>query len=106
MVARHADGRAGLLAPASSAFVDHNAIVGMDPEIANALVCELQRHLTQPAFTHLHQWEAGDTAIWHNRKTAHATTHYDPSVGGPRVMWRTTVKALAATAAATVDARL
>ena len=78
----------------------------MDPEIANALVCELQRHLTQPAFTHLHQWEAGDTAIWHNRKTAHATTHYDPSVGGPRVMWRTTVKALAATAAATVDARL
>ena len=46
--------------------------------------------VTRPQFTTVHQWRAGDLAVWDNRVTIHAATWYDHEVH-EREMWRTTV---------------
>jgi len=55
-----------------------------------ALLDELMRHLTRPAFVYVHEWTAGDLVVWDNRCLAHAATWFDAATLA-RVMWRTTV---------------
>ncbi len=54
------------------------------------LLYELMTHLTQPRFTYVHEWEAGDLVIYDNRSLLHAATWFDAERYG-RLMWRTTV---------------
>ncbi|MEM8842095.1 MAG: TauD/TfdA family dioxygenase [Pseudomonadota bacterium] len=55
-----------------------------------ALVEELLRHITQPAFVYAHHWRPGDLVIADNRCLLHAATWFDADTHA-REMWRTTV---------------
>lgn len=63
---------------------------GPDGEGA-ALLYELMAHFTQPRFTYVHNWSAGDLVIYDNRNLAHAATWFDAE-RYQRLMWRTTVR--------------
>lgn len=54
------------------------------------LLYELMHHITQPRFTYVHEWDAGDMVIYDNRCVLHCATWFDAARHG-RVMWRTTV---------------
>ncbi len=61
------------------------------PDGAGAeLLYELMTHLTQPRFTYVHDWSAGDLVIYDNRSLVHAATWFD-AAAHKRLMWRTTV---------------
>ena len=62
---------------------------GPDGEGAKILY-EVMTHFTQPRFTYIHEWDAGDIVIHDNRNTVHSATWFDAKKHG-RVMWRTTV---------------
>ena len=62
---------------------------GPDGEGAK-LLYELMTHFTQPQFTYIHDWDAGDLVIHDNRNTIHSATWFDAKKYG-RIMWRTTV---------------
>jgi taurine dioxygenase len=67
--------------------------IGMEPGPKGdgaALLDELMRHITQPRFVYVHEWDLGDLLVWDNRCLMHAATWYDAEKL-ERVMWRTTV---------------
>ena len=69
------------------------AFVGMEPGPwgdGAELLYELMIHYTQPKFSYVHEWEAGDLIIYDNRTLVHAATWFDAEKH-PRRMWRTTV---------------
>jgi taurine dioxygenase len=53
------------------------------------LLDELMGHMTQPDFTHMHQWKPGDLVIWDNRSAMHAPTPFDDQAH-ERLMFRLT----------------
>lgn len=55
------------------------------------LLYELMSHYTAPAFTYVHEWDAGDLVIYDNRSTIHSATWFDAEAHRRR-MWRTTVR--------------
>ena len=65
------------------------SILGLAEEEARPLLNELQRHMTQPSFTHMHNWQPGDLVIWDNRSTLHAPTPFDDDKH-ERLMYRLT----------------
>ena len=86
-------GLPALYAPGTSAShgndVPGSAVAELPAATGDALVVALLRHLTQPAFTHVHKWQPGDIVIWANRRTAHSAMSYQLN-DGARVMWRVT----------------
>ena len=62
---------------------------GPDGEGAT-LIYELMTHYTQPEFTYIHDWDAGDLVIHDNRNLVHSATWFDAE-NHDRIMWRTTV---------------
>jgi alpha-ketoglutarate-dependent 2,4-dichlorophenoxyacetate dioxygenase len=81
-----ANGRPALYI-ASHAF----AIEGMDKAAAQALLAGLIEAATQPQFTYLHRWRAGDVVMWDNRATMHRGRPWPADQ--PRHMVRTTISA-------------
>lgn len=65
--------------------------VGLSQEESDALLEELVRHSTQPAFVWAQQWQPHDVIIWDNRAVVHRATPYD--MNQTRHMLRTTVMA-------------
>ena len=68
--------------------------VGMEPGPEGdgaRLLYELMAHFTQPQFTYVHDWSAGDLVIYDNRNLIHAATWFDAE-RHQRLMWRTTVR--------------
>ncbi|MBT5218489.1 MAG: TauD/TfdA family dioxygenase [Woeseia sp.] len=65
------------------------SILGLAEEEARPLLNELQRHMTQPSFTHMHNWQPGDLVIWDNRSALHAPTPFDDDKH-KRLMYRLT----------------
>ena len=66
---------------------------GMPPGPDSAggqLLSELMAHYTEPRFTYVDDWDAGDLVIHDNRNTIHTATWFDAAQHG-RIMWRTTV---------------
>jgi len=69
---------------------DCTGIEGLDDEEAEALICALADHITQPAFIYRHQWQAGDLLLWDNCTVQHrAVQDYD--LPQRRLMHRTTM---------------
>lgn len=67
-------------------------IEGMPREEAQALVDELMALATDPAYTYLHRWQAGDVIMWDNRSTLHRGRPWPE--GHARHMVRTTISAM------------
>jgi alpha-ketoglutarate-dependent 2,4-dichlorophenoxyacetate dioxygenase len=65
-------------------------IEGMSVDDGRALLKELLDHVTQPEFTHRHEWREGDLIVWDNRCVLHRATPYD-TTRYKRLMQRTTV---------------
>jgi len=68
-------------------------IVGMPVDESEALLDALWAHATQPAFTMVQQWQAGDTIIWDNFATLHRRDSFDPNTR--RLMHRAQIKGFA-----------
>jgi len=68
------------------------AIDGMPDAEGKALLTELIAHITDPAFTYTHQWQAGDVIMWDNRATMHRGRPW-PAGDHARLMKRTTISA-------------
>ena len=66
-------------------------IDGMPTDEALALVDELIGAATQPEYTHLHRWQAGDVVMWDNRATLHRGHPWPDDK--KRHMVRTTIEA-------------
>ena len=75
---------------ASHAF----AIDGMSKAAAQELLAALIEQATQPQFTYLHRWRAGDVVMWDNRATMHRGRPWPAHEA--RHMVRTTIQATAA----------
>ena len=73
-------------------YLGHHAarIAGMAPAEGEALVIEINRLATRPAFVYRHNWRAGDLVVWDNRCTLHKATAFDTATER-RVIRRTTV---------------
>ena len=67
------------------------AIDGMANEEAQALIEELIRHTTAPAYTYLHRWQPGDVIMWDNRCVLHRGRPWPGDK--PRHVVRTTITA-------------
>ena len=63
---------------------------GPDGEGAR-LLYRLMSHITQPVFTYVHDWTAGDLVIYDNRSLLHSATWFDAEKH-QRLMWRTTTR--------------
>jgi len=54
------------------------SIVGMDDQVALALIDDLMRHATQKKYEYRHKWRHGDWVLWDNRSVMHqANPDYD-----------------------------
>jgi taurine dioxygenase len=73
-------------------------IEGLERDEARELFVALRSHVARPEATCALEWEPGDLAIWDNAAVLHSATR-PPATGGKRLMWRTTVRGEAATAA-------
>jgi taurine dioxygenase len=73
-------------------------IEGLERDEARNLFAALRAHVARPEATLALGWEPGDLAIWDNAAVLHSATR-PPADGGKRLMWRTTVRGEAATAA-------
>ncbi len=73
-------------------YLGHHAarIAGMPPAEGEALVAEINRLATRPAFVYRHVWRVGDLVVWDNRCTLHSATPFDAATER-RVIRRTTV---------------
>jgi taurine dioxygenase len=80
-------GRKGLFV--NEAHTSH--IPGLPAEESAALLEALYRHITQPQFQYVHQWQAGDLLMWDNAAVQHKAT-FDYDLPMRRVMHRTTVR--------------
>ncbi len=67
-------------------------IDGLAQVEALALVDKLIAAATQPEYTYLHRWQAGDVVMWDNRATLHRGRPW-PDNKHPRHMVRTTISA-------------
>lgn len=65
-------------------------VEGMPEAESDILIPELQAFATQPQFTYVHRWRAGDALLWDNRSSMHRATAYD-QVNHRRLMHRTTI---------------
>ncbi|MDB5578230.1 MAG: tblC [Bradyrhizobium sp.] len=65
-------------------------VEGMPEAESDILIRELQAFATQPQFTYVHRWRAGDALLWDNRSSMHRATAYD-QVNHRRLMHRTTI---------------
>jgi len=68
--------------------------VGLEPGPdgeGGRLLYRLMSHMTQPAFTYVHNWKTGDLVIYDNRSLLHSATWFD-SDNHQRLMWRTTTR--------------
>jgi alpha-ketoglutarate-dependent 2,4-dichlorophenoxyacetate dioxygenase len=68
------------------------AIEGMPEAEGRALLAELIEHITDPAHTYLHRWQAGDVVMWDNRATMHRGRPWPDNLHA-RLMKRTTISA-------------
>jgi taurine dioxygenase len=86
-------GRKALYAVSGSSF----GIVGMDDDVARALLDDLAVHATQAKYRLSLEYGVGDVVIWDNASLLHCATltHADD----PRTLWRITIRepSLAAT---------
>jgi taurine dioxygenase len=53
-------------------------ITGLDKADSAALLDAIYAHVSQPQFSYLHQWTAGDTLLFDNRACAHRRESFDP----------------------------
>lgn len=67
---------------------------GLPDEESQALVREILEFATQPEFTYVHKWRAGDVIIWDNRNSMHKACPFDEE-NTRRRMHRTTIKGTA-----------
>jgi len=67
----------------------NDAVEGMTPEDARALIAELTKFAGDPRFVYTHRWTTDDVLMWDNRCTMHQVTPFDPRER--RVMHRTTI---------------
>ena len=65
-------------------------IVGLPVDESEALLDELWAHATQPDFTMVQEWQAGDTLMWDNFATLHRRDSFDPNAR--RLMHRAQIK--------------
>ncbi|MPZ46924.1 MAG: TauD/TfdA family dioxygenase [Betaproteobacteria bacterium] len=65
-------------------------IPGLTLEESDGLLGELWAHATNPKFTWVQQWRAGDVIIWDNRCTLHRRDSFDPE--SRRLMHRTQIR--------------
>ncbi|HYZ33714.1 MAG TPA: TauD/TfdA family dioxygenase [Crenalkalicoccus sp.] len=65
-------------------------IMGLPQEESQGLLDELWALATQPVFTWVQQWKAGDVVIWDNRCVMHRRDPFDPSLR--RLMHRTQIQ--------------
>jgi alpha-ketoglutarate-dependent 2,4-dichlorophenoxyacetate dioxygenase len=86
-----ATGRKNLFVGAHASYV-----LNMELEEGRALIRDLNRHVTRDEFVYRHQWRQHDLVMWDNRCALHRGRPWDPSY--PRVMHRTTVAGIGATA--------
>lgn len=75
----------------NSLFIGRHAygIPGLDEAASETLLADLTAFACQPPRTYLHDWEAGDVAIWDNRCVLHRSRPYDYSAA--RVMRHTRI---------------
>ena len=67
----------------------NDAVEGMDPESAAALVERLEAFIDDERFLYGHRWRSHDVLLWDNRCTVHRVTPYNPA--HRRIMHRTTI---------------
>ncbi len=67
-----------------------SGVVGMDEPEGETFVDELMAYSTQPEFTYVHKWRAGDLMFWDNRCVMHLASDYDTKYH--RHLRRTTLK--------------
>jgi taurine dioxygenase len=65
-------------------------LVGLPVAESEALLDELWAHATQPQFTWLHEWRAGDVLMWDNRCVLHRREPFDADAR--RVLHRVVIK--------------
>jgi taurine dioxygenase len=65
-------------------------VMGMPVEESDRLLNELWAFATQPEFTWVQTWKAGDAVLWDNRCVMHRREPFDP--GLRRLMHRTQIK--------------
>jgi taurine dioxygenase len=68
-------------------------IIGLPVDESEALLDELWAHATQPEFTMVQEWTAGDTLMWDNFATLHRRDSFDPNAR--RLMHRAQIKGFA-----------
>lgn len=68
-------------------------ILGMPVAESEDLLDVLWAHATQPEFTMVQQWRAGDTIVWDNFATLHRRDGFDPNTR--RLMHRAQIKGFA-----------
>lgn len=68
------------------------AIEGMADAESKALLARLMAHISDPAYTYTHEWQAGDVVMWGNRATMHRGRPW-PAGDHARLMKRTTISA-------------
>ena len=75
----------------ASLFIGRHAydIPGLSSEESRKLLDELLAFACRPPRTYLHEWQAGDIAIWDNRCVLHRAHPYDHAE--PRVMKHTRI---------------
>ncbi len=64
-------------------------IPGLSAEESEALLYELEHFACRPPRTFMHDWRAGDVAIWDNRRVLHRAKPYDPEE--PRLLYHTRI---------------
>ena len=78
LVRRHpVTGRKALYGVGGSSF----GILGMPDADAIALLDDLKRHATRPAYVQSHKYAAGDVVAWDNASTLHSATLIEPATG-------------------------
>ena len=87
---------ASRLAPQALYLAAHAShILGWEVPEGRRRLRELIEHATQPEFTHLHHWKAGNLVVWDNGCTMHRGRSYDPSE--TRDLRRVTTRGIAST---------
>ena len=63
-----------------SLYFDPSTVIGIEglaDEEAEPILKEITTHVTNPQFTHCHEWQAGDLVMWDNGFTMHRRDSYD-----------------------------
>lgn len=75
----------------SALYIGRHAygIPGLSEAESEELLSELEEFACRPPRTFMHDWQAGDAAIWDNRRVLHRARPYDPDE--PRLLYHTRV---------------